>query len=140
MLRYACLIVVRSSILIAFYFACVPLALPSGATLDGTTKRIFWDRANFALEGGSHARSGFRNYVKMQRLTPQFWWDYDMQDMPLPVFRAVLKKQFTKNANLTDLRVIDRKVAETHQMSFCVSQYLRRCKIDLTCEGAAFRT
>uniref|UniRef100_A0A1I7YYQ9 NADH dehydrogenase [ubiquinone] 1 alpha subcomplex subunit 6 n=1 Tax=Steinernema glaseri TaxID=37863 RepID=A0A1I7YYQ9_9BILA len=54
-------------------------------------------------------------YKELQRLTPQFWWDYGMHDMPLPVFRAVLKKQFTKNAHLSDLRVIDRKVAETHQ-------------------------
>uniref|UniRef100_A0A914RI89 NADH dehydrogenase [ubiquinone] 1 alpha subcomplex subunit 6 n=1 Tax=Parascaris equorum TaxID=6256 RepID=A0A914RI89_PAREQ len=50
-----------------------------------------------------------------QRLAPTFWWDYELHDMPLPVFRAVLKKQFTNNAHLNDVRVIDRKVAECKQ-------------------------
>lgn len=36
--------------------------------------------------------------------------------MPLPVFRAALKKQFTNNAHLTDFRVIDRKIAECRQV------------------------
>lgn len=52
-----------------------------------------------------------------QRLAPTFWWDYELHDMPLPVFRAVLKKQFTNNAHLNDVRVIDRKVAECKQVS-----------------------
>ncbi|VDD87862.1 unnamed protein product [Enterobius vermicularis] len=35
--------------------------------------------------------------------------------MPLPYFRLVLKKEFLKNAHLTDIRVIDRKVNECEQ-------------------------
>jgi NADH dehydrogenase (ubiquinone) 1 alpha subcomplex subunit 6 len=54
-------------------------------------------------------------YKEIQRLAPTFWFDYDMKDMPLPVFRDVLKKQFVKNAHLTDVRVIDRIVEEAHQ-------------------------
>lgn len=54
-------------------------------------------------------------YKELQRLTPKFWWDFGMQDMPLGVFRAVLKQQFTANAAIKDIRVIDRKVGETHQ-------------------------
>lgn len=54
-------------------------------------------------------------YKELQRLAPTFWWDYELHDMPLPVFRAVLKKQFTSNAHLNDVRVIDRKVAECKQ-------------------------
>ncbi|MFH4979113.1 hypothetical protein AB6A40_005822 [Gnathostoma spinigerum] len=54
-------------------------------------------------------------YKKVQRMAPKFWWDYRLHDIPLPIFRAILKKQFTKNAHLSDLRIIDRKVAECEQ-------------------------
>ena len=54
-------------------------------------------------------------YKELQRITPKFWFDYDMKDMPLPVFRAVIKKQFDKKAHLTDARVIDREVEEVYQ-------------------------
>ncbi|KAK6053973.1 hypothetical protein COOONC_08520 [Cooperia oncophora] len=50
-----------------------------------------------------------------QRLTPTFWWDYGMQDMPLGVFRSVLKQQFIKNSHIEDIRIIDRLVGETRQ-------------------------
>lgn len=39
-----------------------------------------------------------------------------MNDMPLGVFRAVIKQQFMKNAHLEDVRVIDRLVGETKQV------------------------
>lgn len=55
-------------------------------------------------------------YKEFQRLTPKFWWDFGLHDMPLGVFRAVIKKQFTKNGHLTDVRVVDRLVGETHQV------------------------
>lgn len=54
-------------------------------------------------------------YKELQRLAPTLWWDYGLHDMPLPVFRAALKKKFTDNAHLNDIRVIDRKVAECKQ-------------------------
>jgi len=53
-------------------------------------------------------------YKVLQRLTPDCWFDYDLVDIPLPVFREVLKKQFIKNAHINDLRIIDRKVAECY--------------------------
>ncbi|CAJ0959407.1 unnamed protein product, partial [Mesorhabditis belari] len=59
-------------------------------------------------------------YKEMQRLTPQFWWDFEMNDMPLPVFRAVIKQQFTKSAHVQDIRIIDRLVAETHQHMYAI--------------------
>ncbi|CAB3406523.1 unnamed protein product [Caenorhabditis bovis] len=54
-------------------------------------------------------------YKEFQRMTPKFWWDYGLHDMPLGVFRAVIKKQFTKNGHLTDVRVVDRLVGETNK-------------------------
>ncbi|PIO63415.1 hypothetical protein TELCIR_14984, partial [Teladorsagia circumcincta] len=38
-----------------------------------------------------------------------------MVDMPLGVFRSVLKQQFMKNAHIDDIRIVDRLVAETRQ-------------------------
>ncbi|ETN68697.1 complex 1 protein, partial [Necator americanus] len=49
-------------------------------------------------------------YKELQRMTPNFWWDFGMHDMPMGVFRSVLKQQFMKNAHITDLRIIDRLV------------------------------
>lgn len=43
-----------------------------------------------------------------------------MQDMPLGVFRSVLKQQFVKNAHVTDVRIIDRLVAETRQHMYSI--------------------
>ncbi|RCN35134.1 complex 1 protein [Ancylostoma caninum] len=57
-------------------------------------------------------------YKDLQRMTPKFWWDFGMHDMPLGVFRSVLKQQFMKNAHITDLRIIDRLVGETKQVPF----------------------
>ncbi|CAD5227851.1 unnamed protein product [Bursaphelenchus xylophilus] len=54
-------------------------------------------------------------YKRFQRLTPTFWWDYELTDYPLPVFREVIKKQFIKNAHVKDLRIIDRKIAEGYK-------------------------
>ncbi|KAF7635564.1 hypothetical protein Mgra_00004951 [Meloidogyne graminicola] len=54
-------------------------------------------------------------YKQYQRLAPTHWWDYQLQDIPLPVFREVMKNQFMKNAHLQDVRVIDRKVEEARQ-------------------------
>lgn len=53
-------------------------------------------------------------------MTPKFWWDFGMQDMPLGVFRSVLKQQFLKNAHITDIRIIDRLVGETKQVRLSV--------------------
>ncbi|CAJ0602541.1 unnamed protein product [Cylicocyclus nassatus] len=60
-------------------------------------------------------RSVLQVYKDLQRMTPKFWWDFGMHDMPLGVFRSVLKKQFMKNSQITDFRVIDRLVEETKQ-------------------------
>ncbi|CAK5090830.1 unnamed protein product [Meloidogyne enterolobii] len=49
-------------------------------------------------------------YKQFQRVAKQHWWDYRLQDIPLPVFREVLKKEFMKNAHIQDVRIIDRKV------------------------------
>ncbi|RCN35135.1 putative 3-demethylubiquinone-9 3-O-methyltransferase [Ancylostoma caninum] len=43
-----------------------------------------------------------------------------MHDMPLGVFRSVLKQQFMKNAHITDLRIIDRLVGETKQHMYSI--------------------
>lgn len=59
----------------------------------------------------------FKNIFR-QRLAPKFWFDYDLRDMPLPVFRAVLKKQFAGKAHLTDVRIIDREVEECYQVCY----------------------
>ncbi|KHJ96257.1 complex 1 protein [Oesophagostomum dentatum] len=61
-------------------------------------------------------RAVLQSYKDLQRMTPKFWWDFGMTDMPLGVFRSVLKQQFMKNAHITDLRVIDRLVGETKQV------------------------
>jgi len=53
-------------------------------------------------------------YKALQRITPIFWHDYDFYDIPLPLFRDSLKKQFLKNAHINDIRIIDRKVAECY--------------------------
>lgn len=52
-----------------------------------------------------------------QRITPTMWFDHQLQDIPLPVFREILKKQFTKNAHINDIRIIDRKVAECYKVT-----------------------
>ncbi len=39
-----------------------------------------------------------------------------MTEIPLPAFRLILKQQFMKNANVKDVRVIDRLVYETQQV------------------------
>ncbi|KAL6739031.1 complex 1 protein [Ancylostoma duodenale] len=59
-------------------------------------------------------------YKDLQRMTPKFWWDFGMHDMPLGVFRSVLKQQFMKNAHITDLRIIDRLVGETKQHMYAI--------------------
>uniref|UniRef100_A0A915PPB8 Ubiquinone biosynthesis O-methyltransferase, mitochondrial n=1 Tax=Setaria digitata TaxID=48799 RepID=A0A915PPB8_9BILA len=51
-----------------------------------------------------------------QRYAPEIYREFHFEDMPLSVFRAALKKQYTNNAHLTDFRVIDRKIAECRQM------------------------
>ncbi|KAI6187408.1 hypothetical protein M3Y98_00240000 [Aphelenchoides besseyi] len=79
-------------------------------------------------------------YKNLQKITPKFWFDYNLVDIPLPVFRNVLKNEFTKNAHHSDLRIIDRKVAECYkdieavQMAYYnpehVRNYLFRENID----------
>ncbi|KJH47037.1 complex 1 protein [Dictyocaulus viviparus] len=59
-------------------------------------------------------------YKELQRITPKFWWDFGMHDMPLGVFRSVLKQQFMKNAHITDVRIIDRLVSETKQHMYSI--------------------
>lgn len=61
-----------------------------------------------------------QSYKELQRLAPKFWWDYGLQDMTLGVFREVLKQQYKANAHLKDIRVIDRKVGETHQHMYAI--------------------
>uniref|UniRef100_A0A0K0F110 Complex I-B14 n=1 Tax=Strongyloides venezuelensis TaxID=75913 RepID=A0A0K0F110_STRVS len=51
-------------------------------------------------------------YKEVQRIAPNFWFEYKLVDTPLSVFREVLKNQFLKNKHIQDIRVIDRKVAE----------------------------
>ncbi|VDO79669.1 unnamed protein product [Heligmosomoides polygyrus] len=65
-------------------------------------------------------RSVLQAYKDLQRMTPKFWWDFGMQDMPLGVFRSVLKQQFLKNAHITDIRIIDRLVGETKQHMYAI--------------------
>uniref|UniRef100_A0A8R1TTB0 Ubiquinone biosynthesis O-methyltransferase, mitochondrial n=1 Tax=Onchocerca volvulus TaxID=6282 RepID=A0A8R1TTB0_ONCVO len=55
-------------------------------------------------------------YKEMQRYAPELYREFHLEDMPLSVFRAALKKQYTDNAHLTDFRVIDRKIAECRRM------------------------
>uniref|UniRef100_A0A914EA02 NADH dehydrogenase [ubiquinone] 1 alpha subcomplex subunit 6 n=1 Tax=Acrobeloides nanus TaxID=290746 RepID=A0A914EA02_9BILA len=52
------------------------------------------------------------SYKEMQRYAPIFWWDFNFTDMPLPVFRSLLKQQFLKNSHVGDIRVVDRLVGE----------------------------
>ncbi|KAK6056313.1 complex 1 protein [Cooperia oncophora] len=75
-------------------------------------------------------RAVLQVYKDLQRLTPTFWWDYGMQDMPLGVFRSVLKQQFIKNSHIEDIRIIDRLVGETRQVSDYsnVPMYIRDSK------------
>ncbi|KAM3725179.1 NADH dehydrogenase [ubiquinone] 1 alpha subcomplex subunit [Dirofilaria immitis] len=54
-------------------------------------------------------------YKEMQRYAPELYKEFHFEDMPLSVFRAALKKQYTSNAHLTDFRIIDRKIAECRQ-------------------------
>lgn len=64
-----------------------------------------------------------------QRYTPTFWWDYEMTDIPLPIFREVIKNQFLKNQAIKDIRIIDRKVYEANEVLIILSQsfyYMRR--------------
>ncbi|CAI4222104.1 unnamed protein product [Auanema sp. JU1783] len=65
-------------------------------------------------------RSVLQVYKELQRLTPKFWWDFGLHDMPLGVFRAVLKQQFTKNSHISDIRVVDRLVGETNQHIYSI--------------------
>ncbi|WKY05586.1 hypothetical protein Q1695_006078 [Nippostrongylus brasiliensis] len=65
-------------------------------------------------------RSVLQAYKDLQRMTPKFWWDYGMHDMPLGVFRSVLKQQFVKNSHLSDIRIIDRLVGETKQHMYAI--------------------
>ncbi|VDN20236.1 unnamed protein product [Gongylonema pulchrum] len=51
-----------------------------------------------------------------QRYAPEVYNNFYYEDMPLSVFRAALKKQFTINSHLSDLRIIDRKIAECRQV------------------------
>uniref|UniRef100_A0A915EC18 Uncharacterized protein n=1 Tax=Ditylenchus dipsaci TaxID=166011 RepID=A0A915EC18_9BILA len=52
-------------------------------------------------------------YKDLQQQTPQLWFQLGMQDIPLPLFRELLKNEFLKNKHIQDVRVIDRKVEET---------------------------
>jgi hypothetical protein len=33
-------------------------------------------------------------YKEFQRLIPEMWWDFEFIDIPLPVFREAIKKEF----------------------------------------------
>lgn len=52
-----------------------------------------------------------------QRYAPKLYKHFHLEDMPLSVFRAALKKQFTNYSHLNDVRVIDRKIAECRQVN-----------------------
>lgn len=62
-------------------------------------------------------------YKALQRKAPTTWWDYGFQDMPLPVFRMLIKKEFMKNAHIKDIRVIDRMVEEAKQHLYALDYY-----------------
>jgi hypothetical protein len=64
-------------------------------------------------------------YKKFQRQAPRLWYYFYFQDIPMPVFREILKKQFTKHAHISDLRVIDRQVeeCEMHMESIDMAYY-----------------
>lgn len=80
-----------------------------------------------------------RVYKEVAKATPTMWWDLWLQgeiesgwlempgkkfspsDIPLPVFRELLKKQFLKHKDIQDIRIIDRKVRETKEASSLTS-------------------
>ncbi|KAI3415785.1 hypothetical protein GPALN_005369 [Globodera pallida] len=62
-------------------------------------------------------------YKKLQRSVKRYWWDFALWDIPIPVFREVLKNQFTKNAHITDARIVDRKVDECKQHMVAMKFY-----------------
>uniref|UniRef100_A0A914HDK4 Uncharacterized protein n=1 Tax=Globodera rostochiensis TaxID=31243 RepID=A0A914HDK4_GLORO len=62
-------------------------------------------------------------YKKLQRSVKRYWWDFALWDIPIPVFREVLKNQFTKNAHITDVRIVDRKVDECKQHMVAMKFY-----------------
>ncbi|VDO30070.1 unnamed protein product [Haemonchus placei] len=66
----------------------------------------------------------FAYYPSRQRMTPKFWWDFGLHDMPLGVLRSSLKQQFMKNAHIDDIRIVDRLVAETKQANLRVQTYV----------------
>lgn len=77
-----------------------------GGPLIGYENHLVKQRSNFFYLGLC-----FR-----QRYAPKLYKEFHFEDMPLSVFRAALKKQFTNNAHLTDFRIIDRKIAECRQV------------------------
>ncbi|KAI6236188.1 Complex 1 LYR protein and Methyltransferase type 11 domain containing protein [Aphelenchoides besseyi] len=106
-------------------------------------RKVEFLEANLTLSSRTpeQARLGvLQVYKNLQKITPKFWFDFHLIDIPLPVFRNVLKNEFTKNAHHTDIRIIDRKVAECYkdieaiQMAYYnpehVRNYLFRENID----------
>ncbi|CEF69833.1 NADH dehydrogenase [ubiquinone] 1 alpha subcomplex subunit 6 [Strongyloides ratti] len=68
-------------------------------------------------------KSVLKVYKDLQRIAPKFWYEYELQEMPLSVFREILKKQFLKNKNIQDVRIIDRKVAECRNDLLSIKYY-----------------
>uniref|UniRef100_A0A7I4YKE4 NADH dehydrogenase [ubiquinone] 1 alpha subcomplex subunit 6 n=1 Tax=Haemonchus contortus TaxID=6289 RepID=A0A7I4YKE4_HAECO len=68
-----------------------------------------------SVNKGQARRAVLQVYKDLQRMTPKFWWDFGLHDMPLGVLRSSLKQQFMKNAHIDDIRIVDRLVAETKQ-------------------------
>lgn len=77
-------------------------------------------------------------YKEFQRLTSESWWDFQLTDIPLPVLREAIKKEFTKNGHLKDLRVIDRKVGEAR--AHLVKKLVLKLKINFFVFRLAFGT
>ncbi len=59
-----------------------------------------------------------------QKYAPRCWWDHFLNDRPLPDFRFTLKKEFLKNAHLTDIRAIDRLVQKAEVELVNCQRYL----------------
>jgi NADH dehydrogenase (ubiquinone) 1 alpha subcomplex subunit 6 len=57
-------------------------------------------------------RAVLSSYKKWQRALPRVRDDHEFFDFPMPTFRLLIKEQFTRNAHIHDIRVIDRLVAK----------------------------
>jgi NADH dehydrogenase (ubiquinone) 1 alpha subcomplex subunit 6 len=59
-------------------------------------------------------------YKTFQRQVSVMYSKFELQDMTLPAFRAVIKREFLKNGHITDTHVIDRHVYEVHNHLYSI--------------------